>query len=59
MNLAENYFHQASHQVIILSTDTEIFGKYLEAMRHGVGNMYSLQFNEKTRSTQVLEGYFS
>jgi DNA sulfur modification protein DndD len=59
MNLAENYFHQASHQVIILSTDTEIFGKYLEAMRHGVGNMYSLQFNEQTRSTQILEGYFS
>lgn len=59
MNLAENYFHQASHQVIILSTDTEIYGKYLEAMRPGVGNMYSLQFNEKTRSTQVIEGYFS
>lgn len=59
MNLAENYFHQASHQVIILSTDTEIYGKYLEAMRPGVGNMYSLEFNEKTRSTQVLEGYFS
>jgi DNA sulfur modification protein DndD len=59
MNLAENYFHQASHQVIILSTDTEIYGKYLEAMRPGVGNMYSLEFNEKTRSTQILEGYFS
>ncbi len=59
MNLAENYFHQASHQVVILSTDTEIFGKFLEAMKPGVGKMYSLKFNEETKSTQVIEGYFA
>ena len=59
MNLAENYFHQASHQVVILSTDTEIYGKYLEAMKPGVGKMYSLEFDEKTKSTQVIEGYFA
>ena len=59
MNLSENYFHQASHQVVILSTDTEIYGKFLEAMKPGVGKMYSLQFDEKTKSTQVIEGYFS
>ncbi len=59
MNLAENYFHQASHQVVILSTDTEIFGKFLDAMKPGVGKMYSLEFNEKTKSTQVTEGYFA
>jgi DNA sulfur modification protein DndD len=59
MNLSENYFHQASHQVVILSTDTEIYGKFLEAMKPGVGKMYSLQFDEKTKSTQVIEGYFN
>jgi DNA sulfur modification protein DndD len=59
MNLAENYFHQASHQVVILSTDTEIHGKFLDAMKPGVGKMYSLEFNEKTKSTQVTEGYFA
>jgi DNA sulfur modification protein DndD len=59
MNLAENYFHQASHQVVILSTDTEIYGKYLDAMKPGVGKMYSLEFDEKTKSTQVIEGYFA
>lgn len=59
MNLAENYFHQASHQVVILSTDTEIHGKFLDAMKPGIGKMYSLEFNEKTKSTQVTEGYFA
>ena len=59
MNLAENYFHQASHQVVILSTDTEIYGKFLDAMKPGVGKMYSLEFDEKTKSTQVIEGYFA
>lgn len=59
MNLAENYFHQASHQVVILSTDTEIYGKFLDAMKPGVGKMYSLEFDEKTKSTQVLGGYFA
>jgi DNA sulfur modification protein DndD len=59
MNLAANYFHQASHQVVILSTDTEIYGKYLDAMKPGVGKMYSLEFDEKTKSTQVIEGYFA
>ena len=59
MNLAENYFHQASHQVVILSTDTEIHGKFLDSMKPGIGKMYSLEFNEKTKSTQVTEGYFA
>lgn len=59
MNLSENYFHQASHQVVILSTDSEIHGKFLEAMKPGVGRMYSLKFNEETKSTQVIEGYFA
>jgi DNA sulfur modification protein DndD len=59
MKLAENYFHQASHQVVILSTDTEIHGKFLDAMKPGIGKMYSLEFNEKSKSTQVTEGYFA
>lgn len=59
MNLAENYFHQASHQVVILSTDTEIFGKFLDAMKPGVGEMYSLEFDEKSKSTHVIKGYFA
>jgi DNA sulfur modification protein DndD len=59
MNLAENYFHQASHQVVILSTDTEIYGKFLAAMKPGIGKMYSLEFNDITKSTQIIEGYFT
>jgi len=59
MNLSQNYFHQASHQVVILSTDTEIYGQFLEAMKPGIGKMYSLRFDEKSKSTQVIEGYFT
>lgn len=58
MNIALNYFHQASHQVIILSTDSEIYGEFLDSMQPGIGHMYSLEFDENTKSTKVIEGYF-
>jgi DNA sulfur modification protein DndD len=59
MNLAENYFHQASHQVVILSTNTEIYGKLLEAIKPSIGKMYSLVFDDRTKSTKVIKGYFT
>lgn len=59
VNVAENYFHQASHQVIILSTDTEIVGEIFEKMKPGIGKKFSLTFNDETHSTLINTGYFS
>jgi DNA sulfur modification protein DndD len=59
-NLVERYFPSASHQVILLSTDTEI-GKTeydklqeLEAIAHS----YILQYDSAKRQTNVQTGYF-
>ena len=57
-NLTENYFTQASHQIIILSTDTE-FDKLLEdKLSSHISNYYRLEYNEKEKRTYSHEGYF-
>lgn len=56
--LVERYFPFASHQVILLSTDEEICGKYFEALAPCVGRNYVLNYDELTGITTVTEGYF-
>ena len=57
-NLIECYFSQASHQVIILSTDTEIDQEYIEALNPFISHAYHLQYNPETESSTASEGYF-
>ena len=57
-NLVERYFPYASHQVLLLSTDEEIRGEYLDAIRPSVGHSYLLEFDEARRSSIVKRGYF-
>lgn len=59
-NLIERYFPSASHQVILLSTDTEI-GKFeVERLRKldAIAREYLLEYNPKKRQTTVKSGYF-
>lgn len=56
-HLVTEYFPRASHQVILLSTDEEITGRYLDALRPAVGRSYHLQFDEVTGRTVVSKGY--
>ncbi len=57
--LVQYYFPCASHQVVILSTDTEIdnhyFSKYLE---DDISHSYQIVFDGKTKASQLTEGYF-
>jgi DNA sulfur modification protein DndD len=46
--LVERYFPNASHQVIILSTDTEIERNYFEQLRPYVALAYLLNYDEVT-----------
>jgi DNA sulfur modification protein DndD len=57
-HLVERYFPHASHQVLLLSTDEEIKGEYLEAIRPFVGHSYLLEFDEAQQSSTVKAGYF-
>jgi DNA sulfur modification protein DndD len=56
--LVERYFPHASHQVVILSTDTEVDRHYYHALEPRIARAYHLAYDEKTRSTHGEEGYF-
>jgi len=52
------YFPNASEQTIILSTDSEIDRNYYQLMEENVGDEFTLNYDEKTRSTTINRGYF-
>ena len=59
-NLVERYFPAASHQVILLSTDTEIGKKEVELLREqeAIARKYLLKYNQSLRQTNIEPGYF-
>ncbi|WP_193197688.1 DNA sulfur modification protein DndD [Nostoc sp. MG11] len=59
-NLVERYFPSASHQVILLSTDTEIGKKEVETLRENeaIAREYLLKYDSTTRQTTIKPGYF-
>ena len=56
--LVENYFPNASHQVIILSTDTEIGETYLATLQEHISHSIMLDYNGKDGSSSIGKGYF-
>lgn len=59
-NLIERYFPSASHQVILLSTDTEIGKKEVETLRENeaIAREYLLKYDSAKRQTTIQPGYF-
>ncbi|WP_027255629.1 DNA sulfur modification protein DndD [Planktothrix agardhii] len=59
-NLIERYFPAASHQVILLSTDTEIAEKEINSLREqdAIAREYLLKYDPKQRQTRIELGYF-
>ncbi|MDJ0797382.1 MAG: DNA sulfur modification protein DndD [Calothrix sp. MO_167.B12] len=59
-NLVERYFPSASHQVILLSTDTEIGKKEVQSLRknEAIAREYILKYDSSTRQTTIKPGYF-
>lgn len=59
-NLVERYFPSASHQVILLSTDTEIGQKEVQTLRENdaIAHEYLLKYDSSTRKTTIEPGYF-
>ncbi|HSW63855.1 MAG TPA: DNA sulfur modification protein DndD [Dissulfurispiraceae bacterium] len=59
LNFVAQYLPNASHQVIVLSTDTEIVGPYLQYLAGHIGQTYLLDHDEEQKQTKIREGYFS
>lgn len=57
-HLVERYFPNASHQVVLLSTDKEIDQGTFQNLRGSVGRSYRLEHNNATSETQIQTGYF-
>jgi len=56
--IVENFFPNASHQVIIFSTDTEIDKMYFEKLSPHITKVYHLKYDDQTKSSLASEGYF-
>lgn len=57
-NFVLKYLPAASSQVMVLSTDEEIYGRYLDIIREHVLQYYTLYYREDERCTNIVEGYF-
>jgi len=57
-NVVDNFFPNASHQVIIFSTDTEIDKQYFEKLTPYLTRVYHLVWNNQDLSSRATEGYF-
>lgn len=56
--LVDRYFPHASHQVIVLSTDTEVDEHFFEGLRKHLSHAYHLVYDPVDERTVVQEGYF-
>lgn len=57
-NFVTKYLPAASSQVLVLSTDEEIYGRYLDMIRENVIDYYTLLYLEKEKCTTIIQGYF-
>ena len=57
-NFINKYLPNASSQVIVLSTDEEIGGKYLEDIKDYVNTAYTLVYDETEKCSHIYPGYF-
>ncbi len=56
--LIQHYFPKVSHQVIILSTDTEIDEASMESLKPAISRSFELEFDSNEQATSVKAGYF-
>ena len=57
-NFVTKYLPAASSQVMVLSTDEEIYGHYLDLIRDNVVDYYTLLYREEEQCTSIVRGYF-
>lgn len=57
-NFINRYLPNASSQVIVLSTDEEINGKYLKDIKEYVNAAYTLVYDEEEKCSSIQPGYF-
>jgi len=57
-NLIRSYFPEASHQMIVLSTDTEVDRELFRQLGPRIARAHRLEYDEAEAATRVSTGYF-
>jgi DNA sulfur modification protein DndD len=57
--IVERYFPDAGHQVILLSTDTEVDAEFSDLLDDSVSHRYLIGYDPKARSSSFVPGYFN
>lgn len=57
-NLVTHYFPRAGAQVLLLSTDEEVHGRWYKLLEKHVARSYTLEFDDRDKCTRVRTGYF-
>ncbi len=55
--LIEQYFPNAASQVILLSTDEEIYGRYYNKLKSFIAQEYHIEYDEKEETSYFSKGY--
>lgn len=57
-NLVSQYFPQASHQVVLLSTDTEVDESFYRQLSPQISHAFEIRYDEQKHAAELHEGYF-
>ena len=57
-NFVTKYLPAASTQVMVLSTDEEVYWHYLDLIRDNIVDYYTLLYREDEQCTSIVQGYF-
>jgi DNA sulfur modification protein DndD len=57
-NILNIFFPNASHQMLIFSTDTEVDRKNFDILKPHISSAFHLEHSDKDKNTKVKKGYF-
>ena len=57
-NLVRDYFPRVSHQVILLSTDTEVDESFYRELSPHISHAFEICYDDKERMANLRQGYF-
>ena len=57
-NLVRDYFPRVSHQVILLSTDTEVDEPFYRELSPHISHAFEICYDDKERMANIRQGYF-
>ena len=57
-NLSSNYFHKASHQIILLSTDEEMVDDYYSIIEPSISRTFLIDYDKNKGGSSIKEGLY-